>query len=297
MLKHCKVIKLIFIGIYSLLWLILTPSASLAKTTSQQLLIATTTSVDNTGLLEYLAPLFKQDSSIELKWVAVGTGKALALGKNCDVDAVLVHSLLAEQKFIASGYGVERTQIMYNDFVMVGPPSDPVNIRQLTITEAFKTIAQNQALFISRADDSGTDHKEKEIWKKVQIDPTKKSSWYLQSGQGMMNTLQIAAEKKAYTLTDRATFTKYQSLHPQNTPLMILVQDNPSNRVGQELKNQYAIIIVNPQYCPKISYDSAKKFKNWMITTRTQNAIDDYKILGKQLFFSNAELPTPTQVH
>ncbi|WP_457755985.1 substrate-binding domain-containing protein, partial [Thermodesulfatator indicus] len=188
--------------------------------------MATTTSTDNTGLLDYLAPMFKKDTGIELQWIAVGTGKALRLGQNCDVDILLVHAPPAEKKFVAAGYGINRREVMYNDFVIVGPPEDPAGIKGLSVKKALKKIAAKKATFVSRGDDSGTNKKELALWKMAGIDPKKldKEPWYIQTGQGMLATLNVAAEKKGYTLTDRGTYIKLEYNHKGNPPLVILVE-------------------------------------------------------------------------
>ncbi|WP_022853691.1 substrate-binding domain-containing protein [Thermodesulfatator atlanticus] len=247
--------------------------------------MATTTSTDNTGLLDYLAPLFKKDTGIELQWIAVGTGKALRMGQNCDVDILMVHAPPAEKKFMAKGYGIDRREFMYNDFIVVGPKDDPARIKGLPVTDAFKKIAQKKALFVSRGDDSGTNKKEKLIWKKAGIDPKslEKEPWYLQTGQGMLATLRIAAEKKGYTLTDRGTFIKYEAYLKTKPVLSILVEGDPL------LKNQYSVIIINPERCPNVKVDLAKKFADWITSPRGQEAISNFRLMGKKLFIPNAK--------
>lgn len=247
------------------------------------LLIATTTSTDNTGLLDYLAPQFQKDTGIELKWVAVGTGKALALGRNCDVSALLVHAPQAEKHFIKANYGIKRTPIMYNDFVIIGPNSDLANIKGNNATNALKKIAETNSIFISRGDDSGTNKKEKQLWQKAKITPPKKSSWYLQSGQGMMATIGVTNEKNGYTLTDRGTYIKYAANHDGKPSLIILTQNDKA------LKNQYSLITINPKRCENTKYNSAKQFRKWLVSKKTQANIDNYKLLNKTLFIANAK--------
>lgn len=253
------------------------------------LLMATTTSTDDTGLLDYLAPLFKEDTGITLQWTATGTGKALKLGENCDVDVLLVHDPDSEKKFVEAGYGVDRTQVMYNDFIIIGPADDPAGIKGLTSTEAFKKIAEKKAIFVSRADESGTHMKEKFVWQQAGLDVPDKEEWYVQTGQGMLITINVAAEKKGYTLTDRGTYIKYEANYEGKPPLVILSEGDPY------LLNQYSVIAVNPEHCPKVKYDLAKKFIEWMASPRAQQAIEDFRLMGKQLFFPNADVASQSK--
>jgi len=249
---------------------------------SKSLLLATTTSVDNTGLLNYLAPKFKKDTGTELKWVAVGSGKALQLGRNCDADALLVHDPVMERQYIKSSYGIKRTKIMYNDFIIIGPRNDPAKIKNKSVTNALQNIAVKQAIFISRGDNSGTNEKEKQLWQKAKINLLKKTTWYIQSGQGMMATIYMAAEKHGYTLTDYGTFIKYAANYHNHPPLIILVQND------KILFNQYSIILVNPKHCKNVNIKLAEQFKNWLIAKPTQTTIANYKLLNKHLFIPNA---------
>lgn len=245
-------------------------------------MMATTTSTDNTGLLDYLAPEFTRDTGIPLKWVAVGTGKALKLGQNCDVDVLMVHAPEAEKKFVADGYGVNRRRVMYNDFVLIGPKADPARIKGLDVRQAFHKIAEKKAFFISRGDNSGTNKKEIKLWKLAGMTPPEKQSWYVQSGQGMLSTINIAAERGGYTLTDRGTYIKYEASRKGKSPFAILVQGSP------ELFNQYGVIVINKQRCPKVRDDLARRFSDWITSTRAQKLIADFKLLGKPLFTPNA---------
>ncbi|SMC22017.1 tungstate transport system substrate-binding protein [Desulfacinum hydrothermale DSM 13146] len=249
---------------------------------ADRILLATTTSTDNTGLLDYLAPKFQEATGIELRWVAVGTGKALELGKNCDVDALLVHAPAAEERYVAEGYGVERTRIMYNDFVLIGPKEDPAGIRKMQVTSAFQTLARGKALFVSRGDNSGTHKKELSLWKAAGIPVQDKADWYLQTGQGMLATIRVAAERRGYTLTDRGTYIKYEHTMKGDPPLVILVEGD------EKLLNQYSALMVNPQRCPQAKADLARTFIHWLASPETQNTIADYKLLGKALFTPNA---------
>lgn len=249
---------------------------------NKTLLLATTTSTDNTGLLNYLAPKFKQDTGITLKWVAVGTGEALELGKNCDADVLLVHAPQAEEKYVAQGYGIDRKQVMYNQFVIIGPKNDPAKIKGVTAPQALKTIIAKHALFISRGDNSGTNKKEEQLWQQAKITPPATAKYYLESGQGMLATIRIAAAKHGYTLTDTGTYVKYEASLKGKPPLLVLVHG------GKNLRNQYSVILVNPKRCPKVKTELATQFSDWLITPKTQTTIAAYKLLGKKLFTPNA---------
>jgi tungstate transport system substrate-binding protein len=248
----------------------------------ETLRMATTTSTDNTGLLDYLAPVFQQDTGIELQWVAVGTGKALALGRNCDVDVLMVHAPNAEMQFVQSGYGVNRRQIMYNDFIIIGPKNDPAGIDGKSVNQALHLIAGSGALFASRGDDSGTHKLELQLWKDSGLPVPDRENWYIQTGQGMLATINIAEERDAYTITDRGTYITYEVNKNGNPPLKILVEGD------QSLRNQYSVIAVNPANCPSVKYETALKFIDWICSDRVQKLIGDYTMLGKKLFIPNA---------
>jgi tungstate transport system substrate-binding protein len=260
----------------------LLPASSYAE--EKVLTMATTTSTDNTGLLDYLAPKFKEATGIELKWTATGTGKALKLGENCDVDILMVHAPAAEKKFVADGFGVDRREIMYNDFVIIGPADDPAGIKGKSIKDALSMLEAKQAIFTSRGDNSGTHKKELSLWKAAGLPVPEKQSWYVQTGQGMLATINIAAERNGYTMTDRGTYIKYEDNLKGNPPLKILVEGDPA------LLNQYSVIAVNPKHCPKVKYDTAEQFIKWITGAQAQQLIKDYKLLGKQLFTPNAKM-------
>ncbi len=245
--------------------------------------MATTTSTDNTGLLDYLAPVFLQATGIELQWVAVGTGKALALGQNCDVDILMVHATTSELKFVNNGYGTNRREIFYNDFVIIGPKSDPVQISGKSVNEALESISMSKAPFASRGDDSGTNKREIELWRGSGLPVPDRESWYIQTGQGMLATLTIAEERDAYTLTDRGTYIKYEDNKSSNQLFVILVEGD------EGLRNQYSVIAVNPDNCPSVKYDLALKFIEWIISDRAQRLIGEFTLLGKKLFIPNAK--------
>jgi len=248
----------------------------------EALMMATTTSTDDTGLLPVLGEAFKKDAGIELKWVAVGTGKALEHGRNCDVDVLLVHAPAAEKKFVEEGNGTKRTEVMYNDFVVVGPAADPATIKGKTAGEALAAIAAAKAPFISRGDDSGTHKMEQSLWKTSGIALPDKESWYVSAGQGMMATLNMAGERKGYTLVDRGTYIAYEDLAKGKPLLAILVEgDKP-------LLNQYSVIPVNPAKCPKVKVKEAMAFNDWLASAKGQKVVGDFTLKGKKLFTPNA---------
>jgi tungstate transport system substrate-binding protein len=218
------------------------------------LMMATTTSTDNTGLLDYLAPKFKAATGVELKWTATGTGKALKLGENCDVDILMVHAPAAEKKFVADGFGTDRREIMYNDFVIIGPPEDPAGIKGKSIKGALKMIELKLAVFVSRGDNSGTHKKELSLWKAAGLPVPEKENWYVQTGQGMLSTINIAAERNGYTMTDRGTYIKYEDNLKGNPPLKILVEGDAV------LLNQYSVIAISKKHCPNAKSDTANQF-------------------------------------
>lgn len=256
---------------------------SMSTLYGETLMMATTTSTDNTGLLNYLAPTFTRDTGIELKWTATGTGKALKLGENCDVDVLLVHAPDAEKQYVAEGFGVDRREIMYNDFVIIGPAADPAGVKGHSVVDALNTIRDKKAAFASRGDNSGTHKKEKALWTLTGKAMPEKESWYVQTGQGMLATITVASERKAYTMTDRGTYIKYEDTQGGNPFLVILVEGDDS------LKNQYSVIAVNNKRCDKVKYDLAQRFSAWMASEQTQKSIGEFKLLGKQLFIPNAK--------
>jgi tungstate transport system substrate-binding protein len=258
-------------------------SAGHCQAADKEFMLATTTSTDDTGLLDYLAPKFKQATGIEFKWVATGTGKALKLGENCDADALLVHAPDAELEFVKAGFGINRRQIMYNDFVIIGPAADPAAIKGKTVVEALSAIRDKKAFFISRGDESGTHKMEIALWREGAGPLPEKQEWYVQAGQGMLATISIAAERNGYTLTDRGTYIKYEAISNGKPPLVILVEKDAV------LRNQYSVIEVNPQRCPKVKNDPARQFSQWMAGPEGQQVIGDFLLMGKQLFTPNAQ--------
>jgi tungstate transport system substrate-binding protein len=242
-----------------------------------RLRMATTTSTENSGLLDVLLPPFEKANSVKVDVIAVGTGKALKLGQNGDVDVVFVHARPAEDKFVAAGYGVDRRDVMHNDFVIIGPKKDPAKLKEAkSAKDAFKRLASGKAEFISRGDDSGTNKKEKAIWKAAGIVP--KGKWYVEAGQGMGAVLQMAFQKNAYTLTDRGTYLAMKDkIH-----LPILFEGD------KILFNPYGIIAVNPKKHPDVNYNMAKKFIEYLISPEGQKIIASFKKGGKQLFYPDA---------
>ena len=246
---------------------------------NELLRMATTTSTDNTGLLDYLKPFFKQETGIDVQWVSTGTGQALKLGENCDADVLLVHAPETEKKFVAAGFGINRREVMYNDFIIIGPATDPAGVKGKTVRDALTAIQNKQGLFISRGDKSGTHIMEMELWKGSGLTIPDKEAWYVQAGQGMLATIQMAAERNGYTMTDRGTYIKYEDTQKGNPPLKILVEGDDL------LKNLYSVIEVNPAKCTNVKSDLAKAFSEWMALSSTQKRITDFTLSGKQLFF------------
>lgn len=245
------------------------------------LILATTTSTQDSGLLDVLIPIFETESGYTVQTVAVGTGQALKMGEEGNADVVLVHAPNAEKAFMQAGFGKDRASVMYNDFIIVGPELDPAQIKGTTsVIDGVNAIFQSGALFISRGDDSGTHKKELEIWKLAELDPTEQS-WYIESGQGMGATLTIASEKSAYTLTDRGTFLAQQ----ENLDLVLILEGDPP------LLNPYHVLTVNPEKYPNINYEGALAFYNFMIAPETQKIIGEFGIdlYGEPLFFADAE--------
>ena len=264
--------------------LLLTVAFALPAFAAKTLMMATTTSTANTGLLdELIVPKFLKDTGIEIKFVAVGTGKALKMAENCDVDVVLVHAPGAEKKYMDKGVLVDRKELMYNDFVIIGPASDPAGVKGMTVTKALTTIEAKKATFASRGDNSGTNKKEISLWKSAGMAVPEKAAWYVQTGQGMLPTINIANEKTGYTMTDRGTYIKYSANHKGNPPLKVLVEGD------KVLFNQYSALAVNPKHCKDAQYELATQYIAWMAAPSTQKAIAEFKLLGKKLFIPNAK--------
>jgi tungstate transport system substrate-binding protein len=245
------------------------------------LILATTTSTQDSGLLDVLVPLFQDQTGYTVQTVAVGSGQAMEMGQQGNADVLLVHSPTAEKEFMDAGWGKDRELIMHNDFVIVGPMEDPANIKGLSSTDAFKAIAAAGGIFAARADKSGTSTKELGIWKKAELDPAmEKPAWYLETGQGMGSTLTVASEKGAYTLTDRATYLANKA----NLQLEILSEGDPG------LLNVYHVMTVNPDKWPKVNYEGAEAFMKFMTDPATQEVIGKFGMdqYGQQLFVPDA---------
>jgi tungstate transport system substrate-binding protein len=283
--------------------LIAAQSLCVAAHAENRLKLSTTTSTEDSGLLNVLLPPFERECSCKVDVIAVGTGKALKLGETGDVDVILVHARTLEDKFVASGFGVNRRDVMYNDFVVIGPTSDPANLKDATSAiDAFRRIAASQSIFISRGDDSGTDQKEKQIWSATGIKPA--GSWYRSAGQGMGEVINMATELRAYTLADRGTYNMFRH---GKTDLAILYDGNlafsrrgktqPKLTVAQVtaltgpngLFNPYGVIAVNPQRFPHVRFDLATRFEDYITGPEGQRIIDNYTVAGDPVFFTFKE--------
>ena len=254
--------------------------ASAAPAQEKFITVASTTSTEQSGLFKHLLPIFTAKTGIAVRVVAVGTGQALDIGRRGDADVLLVHAKPLEEKFVAAGYGVKRHDVMYNDFVLIGPKSDPAYVAGARdVAAAFRKIREAQAPFVSRGDRSGTHFAELEIWKLAGIDIAKeKGAWYRDTGQGMGPALNTAAAMNAYLLSDRGTWVSFKN----RGDLAIAVQGDP------RLFNQYGVMLVNPARHPHVKAAMGQAFIDWLISPQGQQAIADYRINGEQLFFANA---------
>jgi tungstate transport system substrate-binding protein len=276
--------KPILAGMFAMLALLLVacqPIQAPAAPEAEKLILATTTSTQDSGLLDVILPDFEQQSGVDVDVIAVGTGQAMTLGEDGNADVLLVHARAREDEFMAAGHGVRREDVMYNDFVIVGPASDPAGIQGMTsAAEAFTKIAEMQAPFISRGDDSGTHTKEKAVWKAAGIEPT--GDWYISAGQGMGAVLTMADEQQAYTLSDRAT---YLARTLEGTELVVVVEGD------QALFNPYGVIAVDPAKNPNIKGDLADQFIEWIISVPTQELIGAFgqEEFGQSLFIPDSQ--------
>lgn len=258
------------------------PAAAAPEASSKALILATTTSTQDSGLLDVLVPLFEKESGCFVKTISVGSGQAMAMGRRGEADVLLVHSPADEQQLMADGYGVDRKLVMHNDFVVVGPPGDPAHLRGASSTaEAFKKLAAAGALFLSRGDGSGTHSKEKGLWKAAGLSP-EGQRWYQQTGLGMGDTLNVAAEKGGYSLTDRATYLVLRKARAM--ALEILVEREPM------LLNVYHVILVSPARFPKVNAAGAKAFSDFVVSPRAQEVVGRFGVdkVGSPLFFPDA---------
>jgi tungstate transport system substrate-binding protein len=244
------------------------------------LTLATTTSAQDSGLLDVLMPLFEEQTSIKVKVIAVGSGQALELARRGDADVLLTHAPAAEEKFMSEDFGSERHAVMHNDFVLVGPKNDPAKVRgQRSVTEAVRIIVKQGCRFVSRSDESGTHQKEREIWKEAGADP--KGAWYVKAGSGMAQALRMASEKEAYTLSDRATFLALK----REVDLVALVQGDSL------LMNRYSVIVVNPKKHSHVHHSAARQFVQFLLSEEVQDKVANYgkEKYGEPLFFPDAD--------
>ncbi len=246
----------------------------------RSIVVASTTSTEDSGLFGYLLPIFKAKTGIEVKVIAQGTGQALDTARRGDADVVFVHAKSQEEKFLAEGYGVKRFDVMYNDFVLIGPNSDPAGVKGKDIATALKTIQAKRAPFVSRGDKSGTHSAELALWKQAGIDiAASKGSWYREIGQGMGAALNTAGAMNAYVLSDRGTWISFKN----RGDLDIVVEGD------KRLFNQYGVMLVNPGKFPSVKKELGQTFVDWLVSPEGQAAIAGYKIDGQQLFFPDAE--------
>jgi tungstate transport system substrate-binding protein len=248
----------------------------------KEIICASTTSTENSGLFSYILPMFEKKTGIKVKVVARGTGAAIEMGKRGDADVVLVHAKEQELKVIEEGYFIDRHDVMYNDFVIISPLGDPAKIKGMkSASDAFRKIAEGGHPFVSRGDNSGTNQKELALWKKINIDP-KGQKWYLEVGQGMEKTQRIANEKRAYTLTDRGTWLATKD--KDKLEMIIVLEGDPI------LFNQYGVMAVNPEKHKHVKYKESMEFVNWLISKEGQQVIGSFKDNnGNQLFTPNAK--------
>ena len=253
-----------------------------AQAQDKFIIVQSTTSTQNSGLYDYLLPKYKEKTGVEVRVVAVGTGQAIKNAQNCDGDVLFVHAKPSEEKFVKAGYGVSRADVMYNDFVIVGPASDPAGVAGSSdVTASLTKIAESKSPFASRGDDSGTNKAELRLWKAAGIDPSADSGgWYRETGSGMGATLNTAVGMNAYTMSDRATWIAFGN----KGDFKIAVEGD------KRMFNQYGIILVNKEKCPAVKAELGQQFIDWVLSKDGQQAIADYKKNGEQLFFPNANV-------
>lgn len=246
----------------------------------ESIIVQSTTSTANSGLYDYLLPIFEDRTGIRVNVVAVGTGQAIKNAENCDGDVLLVHAKSSEEKFVAEGFGTERTDLMYNDFVVVGPSTDPAGVEGMNdVQKALHKIAETRATFASRGDESGTHKAEMALWASAGVDPTGSSGdWYRETGSGMGATLNTGIGMGAYVLTDRATWISFGNKQDYS----IAVEGD------EDMFNQYGVIPINPTRCPSVKAEAAQTFTDWLVSNEGQDAIAKFKVSDQQLFFPNA---------
>jgi tungstate transport system substrate-binding protein len=271
-----------FISLRILATIALASMSAQAWAQEQSIVVASTTSTQDSGLFGYLLPIVKQKTGVEVKVLAQGTGQALDTARRGDADVVFVHAKSAEEKFLAEGFGVKRYPVMYNDFVIVGPKEDPAGIKGKDVVTALQTIKSKAAPFISRGDRSGTHIAEIKLWKEAGTDIAKDHGpWYKEIGQGMGAALNMASASNAYVLSDRGTWLAFQNLGD----LSILVEGD------KRLFNQYGVMLVNPAKHPAVKREAGQRFIDWLISLEGQNVIAGYKVNGQQLFYPDANDP------
>jgi len=272
--------KKLFMSVLAGLTLALTMAVNPAAS-EDSIIVQSTTSTQNSGLYDHILPMFEDETGIQVNVVAVGTGQALENGRRGDGDVLLVHARPAEEKFVAEGYGVERYDVMYNDFVIVGPADDPAGVKGMDdAPAALAQIAEEEAVFASRGDDSGTHKKEMSLWEGADVDPTEASgTWYRETGSGMGATLNTGTGMDAYVMTDRATWISFNNKQDHK----ILVEGD------EALFNQYGIIMVNPEKHLNVNVDAARTFIDWILSDEGQSAIASFEVRGQQLFTPNAK--------
>ena len=258
--------------------LIFAPFFVFSEIYAEHISLATTTSTENSGFLAYIIPIFEKQYDIKVRTIVQGTGQALETGRRGDADLLMVHAPNMEKKFVKNGYGLKRYPFMFNDFVIIGPKSDPGKLRNsVSSMHAFKTIYEKRLIFLSRGDDSGTHYKELQVWKKAMLMPTREDTWYLSTGSGMGATINTTVAKNGYTFTDRATWLSFKN----KDTLEILLEGDP------DLFNQYSLIPINKKLHPHVKSDKAHKLIEWLISDEGQNLIKDFKLNSQQLFFPN----------
>ncbi len=271
--------KKVFSTLFSSIVIAGTSISPPALAQEKNIVVSSTTSTEQSGLFNYILPIFKMKSGIDVKVVAVGTGQALDIGRRGDADVVFVHDKPAEELFVKEGYSTKRYEVMYNDFILIGPKSDPAKIAGgKDIQAAFQKIAATQAPFISRGDKSGTNAAELRYWKDAGIAVSSSSPWYKETGSGMGPALNTASAMNGYILADRGTWLSFKN----RGDLVILVQGDP------KLFNQYGVMLINPAKFPSVKKAEGQEFIDWLISRNGQDAIASYKINGEQLFFPNA---------
>jgi tungstate transport system substrate-binding protein len=267
-----------------------TPTPEPTQSAPQTLRLATTTSTADSGLLDFILPIFEKANNAKVDVVAVGSGQAMEIGSKGDADVLLVHSRKAEDKFVADGFAKKRDDVMYNDFIIVGPKSDPAKVMGMAMgKDAFKAIMDASAPFASRGDKSGTNTKELSIWSSLSITPTQEMKWYNSLGQGMGDTLLFSNEQGAYTLADRGTYLSMRDKLP-NLEILVGGQNLAENK-DKNLLNPYGVLAVNPDKWPAVNYELATKFVTWLLSPETQKMIDGYGAdkYGQPLFYPDSE--------